>query len=108
MYYWSRWSNITTTEGRENEMRETRSSWQESDYRQATSRETRPVLVVPRRRMLELSPASPYQRGQMQGRETSPTISLDVRRSRSYTTGTRSLTSANWQPEATTQPVLPE
>lgn len=108
MYYWSRWSNVATTEGREHEARETRPSWQESDHRQAAPRETRSVIVVPRRRMPEASNASSYQRGQIQGRATSPTISLDVRRSRSYTTGTRSLTSANWQAEATTQPVLSE
>jgi|GEM_PF-5821660 len=108
MYYWSRWANMATIEDQEYEARETRQSWQESDYREANSRETRPVIVVPRRRMPETSPVSSYQHGQLRERTTSSSITLDVRRSRSYTTGSRPLIPAGWLPDATTEDLLPD
>jgi len=109
MYYWSRWTNIATEESRAGETRIMHSSWRDTD-RQTALRETRPVVVVARSRTQALSTSFAPQRSRCQERGTSSRISLDVRRSRSYTTtsATRSHTSASWQPEATTQPVLTE
>ena len=94
MYYWSRWTNMTTTDFAAETAQETRSSW----------RETRPVVVVARSRTQALSQSVGQPRGRVQVRDTSPHISLEVRRSRTYTTGSQE--QARWKPEATTASVL--
>jgi hypothetical protein len=102
MYYWSRWANITT-EAEAGSERISRPSWQETGYRQAVRRDTRPVVVVTRttRNTQPLSTSAASQRNRSRVRETSPRISLDVRRSR--TTSTQPLRPAGWQAETTTE-----
>jgi hypothetical protein len=107
MYYWSRWSNISTTETRTDEAQEKQASWRDTAPRLAAQRETRPVVVVTRSRTQPLPASSSYQRARFQERDTSEGISLDVRRSTyAARSSTRALTPAGQQHEATTQPVL--
>lgn len=106
MYYWSRWTNITTTEVRTDDAQHTRPSWRDTDYRLPALKETRPVIVVARSRTQAPSASSGYQRGRAGERDTSSRISLDIRRSRSYTTAPHALTPASWLAEATTQETL--
>lgn len=108
MYYWSRWTNMTTTETRTDDAQDARPSWRDTDHRLTALRETRPVIVVARNRTQAPSTFSAYQRGRVSERDTSSRISLDVRRSRSYTTAPHGLTPASWQPDATTQEMLAE
>lgn len=104
MYYWSRWTNIATTETLE-EMQEKLPSWRDTVPRLAAQRAIRP-LVVTRNRTQPLATPFTYQRERI-GRETSEGISLDVRRSMyASRSATRALTPASQQHDATTQPVL--
>jgi hypothetical protein len=104
MYYWSRWTNIPTTETRVDESQETHyASWRDTAPRLEAQRETRPVVVVARRTQ-PLSALSTSRRERFQRRETSPGITLDVQRS--LYASTRSCAPAGRQHEATTQPVV--
>ena len=106
MYYWSRWTSIPTTESRTDEAQEMQPSWRETAPRLAVQRETRPVVVVERRRTQPLPASFAYQRKRVQERATSSSISLDVQRStHAFSSMTRSYTSASWQHDATTQPI---
>lgn len=107
MYYWSRWTGIPTTETRTDEVQEMQSSWRETAPRLTAQRETRPVVVVERRRTQPLPASFAYQRKRVQERETSPGITLDVQRStHAFSSTTRTHTPAGWQHDATTQPVV--
>ena len=107
MYYWSRWTNISTTETRTDEARESQASWRDTAPRLAVQRETRPVIAIPRNRTQPLSAPSVHQRERGQKRTTASSVSLDVQRSPYPTRSTaRGYTQAGWQPEATTQPVI--
>lgn len=105
MYYWSRWTNIPTTETRVDEFQETHyASWRDTAPRLKAQRETRPVVVVTRSRTQPLSAPSTSRRGRFQEHETSPGITLDVQRS--LYASTRSCTPAGRLHEETTQPVI--
>lgn len=107
MYYWSRWTSIPTTESRTDESQEMQASWRDTAPRLAVQRETRPVVVVERRRTQPQPAPFAYQRKRVQERKTSPGISLDVQRStHAFSSATRSHTTASWQHDAATQPVL--
>lgn len=106
MYYWSRWTNISTTETLD-ETQEKLPSWRDTAPRLAAQRDIRPVVVVARNRTQPLSTSFTYQSERFNGRETSEGISLDVRRSTyAARSATRALTPADQQHDATTQPVL--
>lgn len=105
MYYWSRWTSIPTAETRTDEARRARPSWQDSTSRPVAQRETRPVVVMTRRQTQPLSAPSAYQRTRLRERETSPGISLDVRRTtHAFSSATRTQTPSGRQHDATTQP----
>lgn len=107
MYYWSRWTSNTTTLSRANETQGTRSAWQDTDYRLAAQRNTRPVVVLTRDCRRPRSTSSTHQRGRFSKRAISPRISLDVRRqTHPFGSAARWQTLAGVRPEATTQPVL--
>src|SRR5262249_44891559 len=100
MYYWSRWTNITT-EAETGSEKDSRPSWQATGDRQAVKRDTRPVVVVMRSNTQALSTSAVHQRSRGGARETSPRISLDIMRSR--TTSTQPLTPAGWMHDRTTE-----
>ncbi len=103
MYYWSRWTNITTDEM----VQESRSSWRDTAPRLAAQRETRPVVAIARNRTQPLSTSPACQRERGQKHTTSSGVSLDVQRSPYPTrSATRGYTPAGQMAEATTQPVV--
>lgn len=100
MYYWSRWTNIPTTETETDGSQEMHASWRDTAPRLEAQRETRPVVVIARSRTQPLKASSAQRRERI----TSSGITLDVQRS--MYTSTRSHTPASRQHDATTQPVV--
>lgn len=109
MNYWSRWTNNAAIAAHSaGEFRERRSNERNKGYVQGMLRETRPVVVVVRTQEKERLTSQPSQRGQERERETSSGISLEVKRSRSYTSASYNQRMVHWQHEVTTQPIHTE